>query len=143
MNKKILIIFIILVIIGASIILVVKNNQKEKRLKQSRYLEIKETVKKGIEQNLKARYPNCPIVDDIEEENAPGNQYNASYLINNGYLKKEDLLDYDQKTYCDIFVKVKSYRKNPLDAQKDCNVSYELYLKCSEYQEKGYENWND
>ena len=50
-------------------------------------------------------------------------------------------LDYDKKSYCDVFVKVKRYRKDPLDEQNNCNISYKLYLKCNGYEEKGYQNW--
>lgn len=146
MKKKILILIIIIALILAGVFLY--TNGKNQRLKQiekekeNRYIEIKETVKKGIEWNLKAMYPNCPIVDILPEaEYYGGTHYNAYFLISNGYIKQEDLLDYDGKSYCDIFVKVNNYKKNPMDEQHDCNVSYKLYLKCDGYTEKGYQDW--
>ena len=47
-------------------------------------------------------YPNCPIKDNFDEEKSKstGNHYNSSFLINNGYLKKDELLDVDGKSYC-------------------------------------------
>lgn len=146
MKKKILIVLSLILIISLCLItafMLYKDKQKDEQEKneQARYLEIKEIVKKGVEKNLRATHPNCPIVDELPENNSVGFHYNSSYLINNGYIKQKDLLDYDGESFCDIYVEIKTYKKNQFDSQKDCNVSYELYLKCNNYEEKGYQNW--
>lgn len=59
--------------------------------------------------------------------------HTSSVLISQGYLKKEKLLDIDGKSYC------KAYAKT-FDTE-DCGVDYKIYLKCKNYQTKGYVDW--
>lgn len=110
----------------------VYENEKE------RYTEIKESAKKASEHYLRALYPNCTISNESGETNSPGTNFNSSWLISNGLIKKDELLDVDKKSYCDVHVKAKAYFENPLDHQKNCNVYYQIYLKCMNYEDKGY-----
>ena len=107
----------------------------------NKYFEIKENVRNAVIWNLKSQYPNCTITSDYDEKlNVVSSQYNSSFLINNGYIKQEELLDVDGKTYCDAFVKIKE--NNQLNNQNKCIVMYKVYLKCNDYIENGYENWD-
>lgn len=146
MKKKIaiilLIVIIVICIIGSVIFITLNNNRKKNADK--RYTEIKESVKKAVEWNLKAQYPSCPISSDFDKEIKNGKYfYNSSFLINNGYLKKEELLDIDGKSYCDIYVVIKVKYEDPLDHQKNCSTSYKAYIKCNDYVDKGYIDWGN
>lgn len=58
----------------------------------------------------------------------------SKYLISQGYLKKEKMLDIDNKSYCKAYAKI-------FDT-KDCGVDYKLYLKCKNYKTNGDIDWN-
>ena len=92
--------------------------------------------------NINAMYPNCPIKDNFDEEKSKftGNHYNSSFLINNGYLKKDELLDVDGKSYCDIYVIIQSTFENSQNHQNNCSIAYKIYLKCNKYKDKGYKD---
>lgn len=143
MKKKILIplSIILLIVIGLIIYLnIYKNNEENKKIE--RYNEIKENVKKAVEWNIEASYPNCLIAKDFKETTSPGTHYNSSFLINNGYIKKSELLDIDNKSYCDVYVDINTHFENPLDHQSNCEIYYKIYLKCKDYEDKGYVKWN-
>mgnify|MGYP003571441344 CR=1 FL=1 len=147
-KKTIMFLTIVLVIILAIIIGILKHNanlkNKTKKDNNKRYLEIKKSAKKAVEWNINAMYPNCPITDTFNEEknaNTSGSHYNASFLINNGYIKKDELLDIDKKNYCDVYVIIQTSYENPQDHQNNCSTAYKIYLKCNEYKDKGYINW--
>ena len=109
-----------------------KSNEME------RYAEIRESVKKASEHYLHALFPNCTISDENGETNSPGTNFNSSWLISNGLIKSNELLDIDKKSYCDAHVKANAYFENPLDQQRNCAVYYQIYLKCMNYEDKGY-----
>lgn len=146
MKRKIIIISCIIVALIIGIVayfnIKEKNEKITEKAKQERYSEIRKNVIKGVEWNIHAMYPNCPIVDD-SKGNGSGAHYNSSFLIENGYIKKSDLLDYDEKSYCDIYVRIYDRFEDELDHQHNCYVSYKLYLKCNGYEEKGYFDWGD
>ena len=141
MKKKIItaILLFLLIIISVSIILILyKEEQKNQENKnQERYNEIRKNVKKAVEWNISAMYPKCAISKEFKQTSY-GTYYNSSFLIKNGYIKKEELLDVDQKSYCEIYVEVNTYYANPLDHQNNCEVYYKIYLKCKDYKDKGY-----
>ncbi|MBE6156347.1 MAG: hypothetical protein E7161_01190 [Firmicutes bacterium] len=139
-RKSIIIISIILVLVISIFICfnLYKHNQKA----QERYSEIKESVKNAVERNIRAQYPGCLISKEFKETTYPGTSYNSNFLIKNGYIKKEELLDIDKKSYCDVYVDINTFFVNPLDHQKDCEVYYKIYLKCKNYEDKGYINWD-
>ena len=60
--------------------------------------------------------------------------------IDNGYLKKDELLDVDGKKYCDVYVIIQSTFENPQDHQNNCSIAYKFYLKCNKYKDKGYKD---
>jgi len=140
MKKKSIIIISIILVLVISIIIcfdLYKNNQES----QKRYNEIRESVKKSVEWNIRAQYPGCSISKKFKETTSPGQIYNSSFLIKNGYIKKEELLDIDNESYCDVYVDINTFFVNPLDHQQNCEVYYKIYLKCKNYEEEGYINW--
>lgn len=146
MKKKVVIPIIIFLIIGifTSLILyrIYREEQEKQELKaRTRYNEIKESVKKAVEWNIKAQYPKCEISKEFQKANSGGPFYNSNFLINNGYIKKDELLDVDNKSYCDVFVVITSYFEDSLNHQNNCEVYYKIYLKCQNYKDKGYEDW--
>lgn len=145
MKKKTLIILsiILIMVICFIICFILYTNYKtnlEKKA-QERYAEIKESVKRAVEWNISAMYPNCSIEKEFKETNSPGRFYNSSFLVSNGYIKKSELLDIDNKSYCDVYVDINTYYEDPFDHQHNCEIYYKIYLKCKDYKEKGYVNW--
>lgn len=112
--------------------------QKNKELE--RYEEINESVKAAVEWNIRAQYPSCSLVKGTRKGSSKS-FYNSSYLINQGYIKKSELLDIDKESYCDVYVEIYNYFENPLDYQHNCEVSYKTFLKCKNYKDKGYMDW--
>lgn len=146
MKKKIIIIIAIGLVIILAIALGILKHNKELKGKgnnnDKRYLEIKESTKKAVEWNIKAMYPNCPITDTFDENsNKSGTHYNSSFLISNGYMKKEELLDVDENNYCDVYVVIQTSYEDSQDHQNNCSTAYKIYLKCKDYEDKGYMNW--
>ena len=147
MKKKniILIIVIVLITIITIIAIGIKKHQDDvKNNNNQRYSEIKESVKKAVEWNIKAQYPSCPISSVFDKDAQTGKTfYNSSFLIDQGYIKKEELLDVDGKPYCDIYVVIKVKYEDPLDHQNNCSTSYKAYIKCNDYVDKGYIDWGN
>lgn len=146
MEKKVVIPIIIFLIIGIftslTLYRIYREAQEKQELKaQERYSEIRESVKKAVEWNISAQYPKCEISKEFKKTTFGGTFYNSNFLIKNGYIKKEELLDVDNKSYCDIFVVINPYFENPLDHQNNCEVYYKIYLKCQNHIDKGYEDW--
>lgn len=140
MKKIVIMLGVIFIIICLFFVIkFIKNNNDNKR-----YLEIKDNVKKAVEWNIRVQYPYCTISNTYDKELKTGvTSYNSSFLIGNGYIKKSELLDVDKKSYCDVYVKNKVKYDNPLDHQKDCTISYKIYLKCNNYEDKGYLKWDN
>ncbi len=135
--KKKIIIFLILVfcLIGVIFIYVVNRNIK----RQERYNEIKENIKKGVEWNLNAIYPKCSLITKHDEKERHLGTFHSIDLINEGYIKKEELLDIDKKSYCDAFVEIFK-TSNESTEQNKCKIRYKIYLKCKNYEDNGYLN---
>ena len=140
MKKKVIILIIIflILIIGIFTSLILYREEQEKKA-QERYSKIKESVKKAVEWNINAQYPSCSIVKKNKEATLR-TYYNSSFLIKNGYIKDDELIDVDNKSYCNIYVEVYAYFENPLDHQNNCEVYHKIYLKCKDYKDKGYKN---
>lgn len=141
MKKMLLIIVSIFVFMIILFLGIFFYNSWQEKKEQARYAEIKESVKKAVEWNISAQYPYCNISKDFRETSFPGSFYNSSFLIDNGYIKKEELLDIDGKSYCDVYVDINTYYEDPLNHQKNCEIYYKIYLKCNNYKDKGYINW--
>ena len=45
------------------------------------------------------------------------------------------------KSYCDTYVVIKSQYEDEYDHQNNCNIYYKIYLKCKDFEDKGYINW--
>lgn len=141
-KKIITILLVFLIVIVCSIFIgsdIIKKRTKIKH--EKRYSEIRENVKKAVEWNIKAQYPKCPITNNNKESKGASSFYNSSFLINQGYIKKEELKDIDGETYCDVYVKINPYYEDPLDQQKNCEISYKIFLSCKDYTDKGYIDW--
>lgn len=138
-SRLFLLIILVIIIIISLFTVLFKNYQNNKI--QERYEEIRDSAKKAVEWKLKANYPKCPIGNKYEKERS--SHCNASYLISQGFIKKEELLDVDGISYCDVYVKIYTYFKNPLDYQNNCEVDYKIYLKCKDYVDKGYIDWGN
>ena len=138
MKKKFVKLLLILIIVTSVVFtFVIYKNYKENK-EQKRYAEIRESVKKASEHYLHALYPNCVVSKGINKTYTPGEFFNSSWLLSNGLIKKNELLDIDKKSYCDAHVKAMAYFENPLVHQKNCEVYYKIYLKCKNYEDKGY-----
>ena len=139
MKKKIVIGIVVVLIVVFMFGIICKSKideqkREEQEIKENRYQEIKDSVKAAVEWQISAVYPKCTISKEVKGNES--HHYNSSNLINNGYLKKKELLDVDSKSYCDVYVKV--YKDNNQDS---CEMSYKMFLKCEDYKEKGYINW--
>ena len=138
--KKIIIFGIVLfIIMGICIIYLIYNNKES-----NRYLEIKDNVRKAVLWNIDAQYPYCTVSNNYNKDfKTKDTSYNSSFLINNGYIKKSELLDIDNKSYCDVYVKIKAKYDNQYDYQEGCTIFYKIYLKCNNYEDKGYIDWEN
>lgn len=126
-NILILIILIVTVIIILSIYMTFNFNiSKEKE----RYSEIKEAFEKAVIWNLDATGNSKK---HCEENITKEMTITADHLINNGYLKKEDMLDTSRKSYCDGYAKT--------FAAENCGIDYKIYIKCNDYKTEGYKDY--
>lgn len=147
MKKKNIIIISIfsLVIITIVVSLFFINKKEDKGITaEERYKEIKESAKKAAEWHLKATQPYCVIGDSKEKKRY--SHMNSRFLINNGYIKKEELLDVDGESYCDIYVVEYRYIDESISLESyknDCEVNYKVYIKCKDYEDKGYVDWGN
>ena len=142
MKKKniILISILFLVIIGIIVSIFFINNKEI--IPEERYKEIRESAKNAAEWYLKATQPYCVIGDSKEKKRY--SHMNSKFLINNGYIKKEELLDIDGESYCDIYVVIYRYIDESISFESygnDCEVNYKVYIKCKDYEDKGYVYW--
>ena len=145
MKKGLIVILILLVISFIIGFIFYKNNKdnENERLKKEQkiYDEIRESVKDAVEWNISAMYPKCSISYEFKETTSPGRHYNSWFLINNGYIKQNELLDVDGESYCDVYVDINTYYEDELDHQNNCEIYYKIYLKCKDYEDEGYINW--
>ena len=113
----------IVFVIGITIIMGIflyKNIKENKE--QARYDEIRANVKKAVEWQISAVYPYCSIASEFKEPTGPSSHYNSSHLINQGYIKKNELLDVDNTSYCDVYVKINPDYEDPYDHQQNCKI---------------------
>lgn len=89
-----------------------------------RYEKIKKDFEEGVVWYNSVRYPTC-------QEGGRGT-VTSDFLISQGYIKKEILLDVDGKSYC----KANAERKC-INGEND----YTIYLKCQDYEDEGYVDW--
>lgn len=143
MKKKKLIIMsiVFIIVIILSVFVTISNNNSEEK---NRYEEIRESAKKAAEWHLKASQPYCVIGDTKEKKRY--SHANSSFYINNGYIKKEELLDVDGINYCDMYVVEYRYIDESISLESyknDCEVDYKVYIKCKDYEDKGYIDWGN
>lgn len=143
-KKNIIIISVLIIFISLIVLRFVFFNKKNVNeiTSEERYKEIRESAKKAAEWHLKATQPYCVIGDSKEKKKY--SHMNSRFLINNGYIKKEELLDIDGESYCDIYVVEYRYIDESISLESyknDCEVNYKVYLKCKDYEDKGYVYW--
>ena len=129
MKKKILILitFIMTIIIILSIYTIFNFNiAKEKE----RYNEIEKAFEEAVIWKLDATGNSKR---HCEENITKEMTITADHLINNGYLKKENMLDTSRKSYCDGYAK--------RFVVEDCGIDYKLYIKCNDYKTEGYKDY--
>ena len=140
MKKKIIIVLLIIIAIAIGISCYIINKketaEKEQKIADERYSEITENVKEAVEWAISAQFPACTISKDFIDNTTHGTHYDSKFLINNGYIKKEGLLDVDNESYCDVSVDVKIRYENPLDHQNNCEAYYNISLKCKNNNKK-------
>lgn len=92
-----------------------------------RYEEIKRDVEIEIKRYI-GLVSNCKYSHDE-------NIITHETLVYNGGFDKEKLLDVDNKSYCSVY------------ALSRCNENeeneYEIYLKCKNYEDKGFVQWDE
>lgn len=125
MKRKILILIIFVVILS----IYMKFNFNIAKEKE-RYSEIKEAFEEAVIWNLDVTGNSKR---HCEENITKEMTITADHLINNGYLKKEDMLDTSGKSYCDGYAKT--------FAAEDCGIDYKLYIKCNDYKTEGYKDY--
>jgi len=96
--------------------------------KLDRYKQIKEDIDKEMERYLYFISPNC------SSENAGGFLTHKDLVYNNGF-DKEKLLDTDMKSYCTAYIKYKCI--------EDGKWSWKSTIKCNNYEDKGYQHWDN
>lgn len=126
MKKKIVILIIFIVIVIIILSIYIFNNTKEKE----RYKEIKEAFEKAVIWELDATGNSKK---HCEENITKEITITADNLISNGYLKKEDMLDIDGKSYCDGYAKT--------FAADEYGIDYKIYIKCNDYKTNGYKDY--
>ena len=140
-KKNIIIISVLIIFISLIVLRFVFFNKKNVNeiTSEERYKEIRESAEKAAEWHLKATQPYCVIGDSKEKKKY--SHMNSRFLINNGYIKKEELLDIDGESYCDIYVVEYRYIDVSISLESyknDCEVNYKVYIKCKDYEDKGY-----
>lgn len=126
MKKKIVILIIFIAIVIIILSIYIFNNTKEKE----RYNEIKEAFEKAVIWELDATGNSKK---HCEENITKEITITADNLISNGYLKKEDMLDINGKSYCDGYAKT--------FAADECGIDYKIYIKCNDYKTNGYKDY--
>ncbi len=125
MKKKVIKIFIIISIIALVTLLLFIGY---KIYCNKRYKEIKAAFEKAAVWEINATHPNgcLPTEYDSAESLIP-----AYWYLQQGYLKKKDILDVNHKTYCNGYAKVKCDKQNR---------KHKVYIKCKNYEDEGYED---
>jgi hypothetical protein len=107
-----------------------KKKENNKDIDMNRYKEIKNDFETGLKWNISVSYPNgCANSDSTTSYK---NIITSSYLIQQGYIKKEIMLDVDGKSYC---------KANANTDCKDGKIVYDIYLNCKDYVDEGYVDW--
>jgi hypothetical protein len=100
--------------------------------KEKRYAEIIDSLEKAIKWQIGSTFVirneyNCTHYGD--------NVLSTSDLISNGYLKQEEMLDIDNKSYCKG--SVYTYMGD------NCNVEYNIFISCKDYKTPGFIEHSD
>ena len=119
----VIIIFSIFIITGCD-----KKKVNNEDINMNRYKEIKNDFEVGLKWNISSSYPNGCLNPDVSYNEI----ITSNYLIQQGYIKKEVMLDVDGNSYC---------KANANTDCKDGKIVYNIYLKCKDYVDEGYVDW--
>ena len=123
-KRKIIILIITLLIISGCNI---KENNNE------RYNGIKKDFEEALIKMLEATGLSNKDTG-CEDNTSKSSIISSTFLINNGYLKKEKMRDIDGNNYCEATAV--TYKTN------DCGVDYNIYIKCKDYIDDEYNSWD-
>lgn len=107
-----------------------KKAEEEKIREQKRYEEILNKFEEAVVENLNATFV---LRNEYNCTHYNGENLTSGWLIYQGNLKKEDMLDVDGENYCKALAK--TYMGD------NCNIEYKLYLSCQNRTDEGFENW--
>lgn len=135
MKKKIIIIISIGLVFVSFIVGILAwfNNKRQAEKmaveEKERYEEIRNKFEEAVKQNI-----NATFVIHNEYNCTHYNEQNLTsrWLIYQGNLKKEDMLDVDGESYCKALAK--TYMGD------NCTIKYNIYLSCKNYTDEGYKD---
>ena len=120
-------VYLLLMMISIISISCSKSNNKE------RYEEIKKDFEEALIKMLDATGLSNKN-NGCDDKTSKSEIVYSDFLIHNGYLKKEKMKDINNKNYCSLIAF--TYKKD------DCGIGYDIYLKCEDYEDQGYNSWN-
>lgn len=135
--KKKLIFIILLILVGGCVGIVVINcNLKVKERKEEeakeRYAEIIKIFSNAMDKHIEAAFINR---DDFNCKSFIRGNMTSDTLIETGYIKRNDMLDVDGKSYCKaIATKYIVPLQNVNDKNVSCEMKYKVYIKCKNFE---------
>jgi len=131
MKKKVILVIIILIILIFLCSLGFFKYKEYKKLKENkRYEEIISDFEKAVIWELDATNLSSK---KCEENISKSVLLTTKYLNSQGYLDLDVMKDIDGKSYCKAYAKTFE--------TEDCGVDYNIYIKCKNYETKGYAGW--
>lgn len=108
---------------------------REKLEREQRYNEIRESIAKAMDWHIRASFV---IRDEYHCKGEQRSTFSSQFLINYGFLKQEEMLDVDGKSYCKARIEkyIEKYSEKYMD--EDCTMKYDIYLSCKDYEDEGY-----
>ena len=123
---------IIIFLLMTTLLVILSGCNKEEN-NNERYNEIKKDFEYALIKMLDVTGISN-ITSGCDENTSKGTITSSTFLINNGYLKKDKMKDIDNKSYCEAVAV--TYKTN------DCGIDYNIYIKCKDYIDVGYNLWD-
>ena len=132
MTKVILVtvLIVIVTIIGIMFWINFMNKiKRENKIKnQRRYDEIKKDIDKEMQDYIYVIAPYC-------QKGGPTFLITQQELVYNRGMSKEQFLDVDGKSYCEVYVDTECVEDNVWD--------WDVYISCKDYQDEKYQDWHN
>ena len=126
-NMKKLILFLLVLLglgIGVFIYIKIDNNRKYEQISNNFEDALNTYFKVKIKYGYKEEY--C--------SNNGDEIVTSSYLISQGYLKKDNIKDIDNKNYCTAYTKI--------HGSNECKYVFDkIYIKCKNFVTEGHAGW--